>query len=204
MARSKILFAVAAAVAIAGGGIAAFLLLSGGSGTNPPATLNFHTSGKAVTTGAPWRLKFEDDGYGNGCSITVTDAQSGAQILRADRIYMTSVFQIHQIGSFRWHVNDPRCNAVALPGSGTATLPFTVSQGGDSDAFAVHAKVAAHVKDYRGSSYCRFALYDPADGQQLDFSDAAPRHDTVVLDPAGRKTVYVDTDTCAVQLSTAR
>jgi caspase domain-containing protein len=203
-ARPKILFAVAAAVAIAGGGIAAFLLLSGGSGTNSHTALNFHTSGKTVTAGAPWRLKFEDDGYGNGCSITVTDVRSGAQVLREDSLYMNSVFQIHQTGSFRWHVNDPRCNAVALPGSGTATLPFTAPQGGDSDAFAVHAKVAAHVKDFRGSSYCRFALYDPADGQQLDFSDATPGHDTVVLDPAGRKTVYVGTDNCAVQLSTAR
>jgi hypothetical protein len=204
-ARPKIQFAAAAAVAaIAGGSIAAFLLLSGGSGTNSHATLNFHTSGKTVTTGAPWRLKFEDDGYGNGCSITVTDAHSGAQILRADSLYMNSVFQIHQTGSFRWHVNDPRCNAVALPGSGTATLSFTVTHGGDSDAFAAPAKVAARVKDYRGSSYCRFALYDPTDGQQLDFADAAPEHDTVMLDPAGRKTVYVDTDNCAVQVSAAR
>jgi hypothetical protein len=201
--RGVVLAVAAAAVAVAGGVIAALVLLTGGSGGNSPTSGNFHTSGKSVTASAPWRLKFEDDGYGNGCSLTLTDVHSGAQILRVDGLYSTSVFQIHQTGSFRWRVNDPRCIAVALPGSGTAKLPFTIDQGGYTDAFAAPAQVAARVKDYHGSSYCQFTLFDPADGQQLDFAKAEPGHDTVVLDPGGRKTVYLGTDNCGVRVSAA-
>jgi hypothetical protein len=108
-ARRKVLLAAAAtAVAIAGGVTAALVLLTGGpdrnSGReNPPNGPNTYTAS------APWRLKMEDhiQGNDNGCSITLKDAHSGTQILRADSLYVSSTFQIHQTGSFRWQVPTP-------------------------------------------------------------------------------------------------
>ncbi len=199
-ARRKVLLAAAAAtVAIAGGVTAALVLLTGGpdrnSGReNPPNGPNTYTAG------APWRLKTEDhiQGNDNGCSITLKDAQSGTQILRVDSLYVSSTFQIHQTGSFRWQVTNPGCLVAALPGPGKTKLPFAWDQSGvgDTDAFAAPAMVAVQVTDFRGSR-CDFELHDSADGRLLDLQTATKgKNDTVKLDPGGSKTVYLHTEDC--------
>jgi hypothetical protein len=207
-ARRKVLLAAAAAaVAVTGGVIATLVLLPGGSGGNSQASGSFYTSRNPFTANAPWRLKIEDNGYGNGCSLWIIDTQSGTQTHLADNLYVTSTFQISDTGTFRWRVNDPRCNVVALPGTGTDTLPFSIDQSGagDTAVFAAPASVAVRVKDWHGDSSCDFRLYDPASGGELDFATVSRgQNDTVTLDPGGRKTVYLALENCGVEVSAAR
>ena len=204
-ARRKVLLAAAAAaVAITGGVIATVVLLLGGSGGNPQASGSFY-SRNSFTANAPWRLKIEDDGYGNGCSLWLIDAH-GTQTHLADSLYDTSTFQINDTGTFRWRVNDPRCNVVALPGTGTEILPFSIDQSGagDSEVFAAPARVAVHVKDWHGGTSCDFRLYDPASGVELDFVTATQgKNETVTLAPSGRKTAYLALSDCGVEVSAA-
>jgi hypothetical protein len=121
-----------------------------------------------------------------------------------DHLYGTPTFQIHQTGSFRWQTNAPACKVTPQAGSGTAKLPFTPYEAGDSDAFVAPARVVVQVKDYRGSQTCSVALVDPADGQQLDVATARPGVDTVVLDTGGRRTAYLGHVSCSVQVSAER
>ena len=204
-ARWKVLLA-AAGVVIAGGVIATLVLVLGGSGGNSQASGSGYTSRTSFTANAPWRLKIEDNGYGNGCSLWLIDAQSGTQTHLADSLYETSTFQISETGTFRWRVNDPRCNVVALPGTESTNLPFTIDQSGagDSKVFAAPARVAVHVKEWHGDASCDFALFDPANGDQLDFGTATQgQTDTVTLNPGGRKTVYLALANCGVDVSAA-
>lgn len=207
-ARRKVLLAVAAAaVAITGGVIATLVLLPGGTGGNSQASESFYTSKTPFTANASWRLKIQNNGYGNGCSLWLIDAHSGTQALLADSLYVVSTFQISDAGTFRWRVNDPRCNVVALPGMGTDKLPFSIDQSGagDSEVFAAPARVAVRVKDWHGNSSCDFRLYDPANGVELDFATATRgQSDAVTLDPGGRKMVYLALDNCGVDVSAGR
>jgi hypothetical protein len=207
-ARRKVLLAAAAAgVAILGGVIATLVLLPGGSGGNSQASGGFYTSKNPFTANAPWRLKIENNGYGNGCSLWLIDTHSGTQTHLADSLYVTSTFQISATGTFRWRVNNPQCNVVALPGTGTDKLPFSIDQSGagDTAVFAAPVKVAVRVKDWHGDSSCDFRLYDPASGVELDFATATRgQDDTVTLDPAGRKRAYLALESCGVEVSAAR
>jgi hypothetical protein len=199
--RGVLLAAAAAAAVIAGGVIAALVLLIGGSGGNSGSNANVGASTGTHVAKGPWRLRIEDFGYGDGCSITLTDAH-GEQILRKDSLYSPAVFQIWQAGSFKWTRNSRLCNVVALDGSGMWKLPFTYDQGGDSPAFVAPPQgVAVHVKNYHSGQRCDFTLNDPANGQQLDFETATPgKKDTVKLDAGGRRTVYLGLDSCGVKV----
>jgi hypothetical protein len=207
-ARRKVLLAAAAtAAAIAGGVTIALVLLTGSPGGNS-GNGNSANGPNTYTASAPWRLKIEDhiQGNDNGCSITLTDAHSGTQILREDSLYVSSTFQIHQTGSFRWQVNNPGCQVAPLPGPGTWKLPFAWDQSdaGDTYAFPAPAMVAVHVTDFRGAQ-CTFTLFDPTDGRPLDIQTATRgKNDTVMLDPGGSKTVYLRTTACVSRVYAVR
>jgi hypothetical protein len=96
---------------------------------------------------------------------------------------------------------------VALPGTGTDTLPFSIDQSGagDSAVFAAPASVAVRVKDWQGNPSCDFRLYDPASGGQLDFATATRgQNDAVTLNSAGHKSAYLALENCGVDVSAAR
>jgi len=204
--RNVLLGAAAAAVVITGGVIATLVLTLGGSGARPQAGGTQDTSTRTFTATAPWRLKIDATGYGNGCSLTYIDTHSGNQKHLADSLYGVSTFQISDTGTFRWQVNDPQCVVVPLRGTGTAHLPFTINQfdTGDSDVFTAPASVAVHVKDWYGNSSCKFGLFDPVTGDLLDFATATRgAKETATLDPGGRKQAYLALNGCAVQVSAA-
>ena len=195
----------AAAVLVAVGGTVAFVLHGGGSAPTSSA------GGNTFSADSPWRLLIEDkiQNSDNGCTITLTDVDSGAATLLpvaswADSLYGNKTLQIHQAGSFRWQANDPGCLVTPLAGSGTTTLPFIADQMGDSDAFVAPPLVAVQVKDYHSNPNCQFKLYDAADGQALDLATANAGTDTVILHTAGRQKVYVGYEySCAYQVSAA-
>jgi Caspase domain len=208
--RGVLLAAAGAAAVLAVGGITAGVLLSGGAGPGSgDSGVSAGRGAGSYVAAAPWRLKAEDDIEGSadkGCTITLTEAGSGNQVLRVTSLYAMSMFQIAQRGSFRWRASDPGCSVVPLAGSGHTRLPFTaaISSPGDTDAFAAPPQVAVHVKDYYGDTSCELRLYDPADGTELDFATAKPGADTVTLSTGGRARAYVGTEDCAFQVSAAR
>jgi hypothetical protein len=219
--RGVVLAAVAAAIAVAGGVIAAVVLLTGGSGGGPGSSTNAGTTGQGTfTESGPWRLQVTDNilgGNDNGCSITLTDTQSGGQIQPPQvvyptdplsKVYGTATFQFHQAGSFRWQANDAACAVVPMAGPGASKLPLIVSTGGDSDAFLAPAQVAVHVIKYNGSTTCAVALLDPVNGQVVSDKTVTrgQNNDTVMLDTSGHRTVYLANSTasnCMVEVSAA-
>jgi caspase domain-containing protein len=202
--RNVLLGAAAAVVVITGGVIATLVLTLGGSGASPQAGGSFDNGSRTFTATAPWRLKIDATGFGNGCSLTYIDTHSGNQHHLADGLYGISTFQISETGTFRWQVNDPQCIVVPLGGTGTVQLPFTINQSdtGDSEAFTAPASVALRVTEWYGDSSCKFGLFDPATGDLLDFATATRgAKETVTLNPGGHKQAYLGLNSCGVQVS---
>jgi len=208
-ARGRLLLAgVAAAVVVTGGAIAAALLAGGSGGSPGPGDGtggggNAGASTGSYTASAPWRLQVGDHMRPNdsGCSITLTDSH-GNQVLQHDSLYVVSVFQVQQTGSFAWRA--PRgCLVAALAGSGAVELPFAIDQSGDGDtpAFAPPARVSVRAMDYHGDADCTFQLHDATDGRLLDFKTAKPGQDTVTLASSGSRTVYLGLSNCGVHVS---
>jgi hypothetical protein len=195
--RRRGLIAAAAGLLVAGGVGAALLLLpSGGSGARSSP------SEGSYTAAAPWRLRIDGTASGLGCTVMLTAGDSGTSTRVADRVYGIKRVQISQTGSFRWQSTDQRCLITPLAGTGSAVLPFTQSDDGDTDAFAAPATgVTAQVRDYKGGSKCVFRLFDAVNGQELDIATATPGTDTVTLDPLGRSKVYLFDDDCVVRVS---
>jgi TIR domain-containing protein len=194
--RRRILLAVAAGLLVAGVGAAVLLLPSGGSGA--PSS----PGGGSYTAAAPWRLRIDGTAYGHGCTVTLTAGDSGTPTQVADGVYDIKRLQISQAGSFRWQSTDRRCLITPLAGTGSAVLPFTQEDDGDTDAFAAPATgVTAQVRDYKGGSNCLLRLFDAANGQELDIAKATPGTDTVTLNPNGRPKVYLFDDNCVVRVS---
>jgi hypothetical protein len=179
------------------------VLLTGGSGGNPNSDTNTGAGTYAVT--GPWRLKVDDQTAhnDNGCTITLTDTDSGTHISLPPNLYGTTSWQIHQGGSFRWQTNDPGCLVAGEAGAGSAQLPLAWPAGGDSDAFAAPARLAVQVTDYLGSPDCLLTLRDANNGQPIDFQTATAQHDnnTVVLNAGGHATAYLSNLQCAVRMS---
>jgi hypothetical protein len=97
---------------------------------------------------------------------------------------------------------------VALPGTGTIRLPFTFDHLGDGDtaAFAAPGRVAVHVTDFNGDSYCEVSLHDTTDGRLLASTRATPGNgnDTVTLSPGQTRRVFLRSANCAGEVSGAR
>lgn len=195
--RRRVLIAAAAGLLVSAGVGAALLLLpSGGSGGQSSPSEGSYTAAK------PWRLRIDGTDYGNGCTVTLTAGDSGTPIQVAEDVYGITRVQISQTGSFRWQSTDRRCLITPLAGTGSAVLPFTHEEDGDTDGFAAPATgVTVQVKDYKGGSKCVFRLFDAANGQALDIATATPGTDTVTLNPEGRSKVYLYDDSCVVRVS---
>jgi hypothetical protein len=191
----------AAAVAV-GGLVVAILLITRG-GSQPGTTPNTDT----YSATAPWRLKVDgtNSHSENGCTITVTDADSGARVLLLQKLYGTSSWQVHQTGSFRLNANDPGCLVAPNAGTGAASLPLAWPAGGDSDAFTTSPRLAVQVTDYEGSPDCLITLRDPTNGEPIDFQTATqqPAKNTVVLNAGGHSTAYLSDLSCGVRVSVA-
>ena len=203
--RRAVLAGAAGAVLIAGGAVTATVLLTSGHGGLPASGTRVGTNGWMIA--GPWRMKIHDDFNGTdpGCVVTLTDAQSGRQILSPPRLYGTWMFQISQAGSFRWQVSDPECIVTPLPGAGNATLPLEWQIPGDTDAFTVSSKVAVRVNEYSGGPQCVITLADAVSGQPLDAETATKgqHNDTVELDAGGRSTAFLSDLTCHVRVTRA-
>jgi Caspase domain len=196
--RIAIIAAVAAGV-IAAGVVAALLLLpSSNSGGGGPATPG---SGSYTAT-APWRIRIDGTAYGNGCSITLKNTTSGETIPVPGNEYNVAQYQINQTGSFQWQTSDRQCLITPFAGSGTAVLPFTWEQDGDTDAFTAPAQgVVVEVKDPKGGGNCTVRLFDPANGQELDVKKWSTGMGPVTLNPNGRTHVYLFDDNCVIGVS---
>ncbi len=195
--RRGVLLLAVAAVVIAGGLIAA-LVPGGGS-----ADANSHTAS------GPWRLMIQDsfDGHDPGCNVTLTDAQSGRTIRSLPGLYgKHMIFQIYQVGKFRWQVSNQSCLVTPVDGPGNVTLPLEFTEGvGDTIAFTAPGRVAVHVENYNESPNCPITLTDPATGQAIAAGTATPGQngDTVTLDAGGRKVAYLSDLDCLVRVTAA-
>jgi hypothetical protein len=198
-----VLAVAAAVIAVAGGVIAALVLLGGSGGS-------LRAGPDSYTASAPWRLQIVDHivpiDKDDGCIIQLTDVHSGTVTQLPVSQYRRSKLQIHRTGSFKWAVNDPGCKVTPLAGPGTNNLPFSWDQvgAGDTNAFAAPSAVAVHITSFHGRPACKVALYDPADGKIIGSATATPGNDTVVLDTHGAHAAYLRLNFCSVQVHAAR
>ncbi len=61
--------------------------------------------------------------------------------------------------------------------------------------------ITVRVKDFHGNQRCRLELKDVVGGTVVDIGELNQQQDTVTLQPKGRPLVYLNNDTCAVEVS---
>jgi hypothetical protein len=149
-------------------------------------------------------LRVDGTAYGNGCTVALTNETTGEPFTLPGDLYSVARFQVPSAGTFRWQANDSRCLITPFAGSGTARLPLLQVANGDTDAITTPGKLAIHIEDNRGGN-CRIQLSDAANGQALDLKQWE-QGDTqdFILDPFGRRSVYVSDDNCAIRVSAVR
>jgi hypothetical protein len=193
--RGRVLIAAGAGVVLAAA-VATTLVLTSGGGSGPRAVPG-HGS---YTAAGPWRIRIDGSVYGNGCTVTLKDSSSGAPVDLPGNLYDVARYQIPQAGKFTWTTTDRTCLVTPLPGMGTAVLPFTQQDNGDTDLFAAPPKgLDVKVIDSKGG-YCTLRLFNPA-GQELDTVQWKPRDSDKTLDTNGAKSVYLFDDDCVLRLS---
>jgi len=193
--RRKLVAATTAAVLVAVAIVATVLLVpsSRWGGRSSPGH-------GAYNAAAPWRLRVDGTEYGDGCTITLTDSDSGTSIRLPGNLFGVAKFQIPQAGAFQWQSTDVRCLVTPLPGTGNAALPFTQEDNGDTDMFAAPPKgLTVQVIDNKGGD-CSLRLFD-ANGQELDLAAWSPGTGAVTLNASGSPRVYVNDDNCVIRLA---
>ncbi len=204
--RRRLLVAALAAVLVAAATVATVTVLTADRGSADRGSADRGSADNSFTTTGPWRLNVVDqiNGQDDGCTIALRESTTGIPVTLPAQIYGDKTFQIHQTGRFQWEAT-VGCRLSALPGSGTATLPFIQDQSGDTDAFAAPAsgRVAVEVKDFSGNSECDFRLHDAATGQTVDVNTATPDGATRILETNGWPQVYLTDSSCRVKLSAA-
>jgi hypothetical protein len=195
--------ATAAAVVLAVAATAAALLIPDRSGS-PPVSGDL---GNGEFMASPWRLVVRDvmEGEDAGCTVTLTNAETGNVVARAEGIYGEKSFQIQQAGTFRWEVNDPGCLVINRSGPGNAVLPRAwPAYNGDTDAFKAPDVIAVMAKpgpDWTSDWQCPFYLHDAESGQLVNFGTATEDANPLVLDTEGRSQVYLADLPCDVRVS---
>ncbi len=193
--RRRVVITSTAAAALIGGGVTAALVLTSGGESGPRASPG-HGS---YTARASWRIRIDGSAYGNGCTVMLTDITSGIPVDLPGNLYEVARYQIPQAGKFSWTTTDRACLVTPLPGMGTATLPFTQEDNGDTDLFTVPANGASvKVVDNKGG-YCTLRLFN-SEGQELDTIQWKPGDSDRTLDTSGATSVYVFDDDCVIRL----
>jgi hypothetical protein len=174
---------------------------AGGSAGNPSGG---GSAGGEFTESAPWRVKMDGTRVAGGCTITVTNADTGAEIASYQNVSNARSYQIQDTGKFRLTVNDLACKVTHTAGSGETALPFVGFAGtGDTDAFTVPngKRAVVKVKNFNSYGSCLFTLRDPADGRDLDFDTVYPTNGTTTLNPQGSNKVYLaEFDGCDIDI----
>lgn len=193
--RRVLIIGTAAAVLVAGAVAAALVLTSGGD--SAPRASPGHGS---YTARAPWRIRIDASAYGNGCTVTLKNTTSGTPVDLPGNLYEIARYQIPQVGRFTWTTTDRRCLITPLAGMGSATLPLTQEENGDTDLFTAPAKgLSVKIVDNKGG-YCTLRLWDSS-GQELDTAAWKPGDSDPTLDTSGARSVYVSDDDCIIRLS---
>jgi hypothetical protein len=200
--RRRLVYAAAAALVLAAAGTAATLLILDRVNSHREAG---RPAGNEITAAAPWRLVISNKIEAGGCTVAVTDTDTGDQKV-FENVWGTKTFQMQAEGTFRWQANDPGCLVVQRSGSGKAVLPFSQKAGtGDTDVFAAPkapGKVAVQVLEFNSYGRCDFELHDAADGQLVDLGTVPQGKGPLLLGPNGRSQVYLaDFAGCDVRVS---
>ncbi|WP_026239426.1 serine/threonine-protein kinase [Parafrankia discariae] len=192
--RRLVIALVAAVVVLAAGGTAAALLIGGGDDG---------ASDTVFTADAPWRLRISDEIQGSddtGCAVTVTDTATGDSRSITD-VYGEKIYQVSQVGTFRFGADHPGCVVQGLETAGDASLPFaTVPYVGDTEAFRTEGTVTVEVVDFGGSEDCALELHSAADGRLLIFGTARPDSPRITLDAGGPDQVYLAEPPCGLRV----
>ena len=190
--RRRTLFIAAAAVLAAAGAVTGLLILN----SSPAPRQTGHHAGHIIRESSPWRLIVQ----GGYCTLTLTNTGTGeTQELTNGG---PESFQIHETGTFQWKTDKSGCPVTQSPGTGSDVLPHFYQSGkGDTNAFGVSGRVAVDVKDFGTDSTCVLNLISATDGGQVDQGTAHTGKARVLLDPKGRRLVYIKDLRCSVDVT---
>jgi hypothetical protein len=193
--RRRALVAASTAAVLIVAAIVATVLLRRSSSSGAHASPGHGT----YTASGPWRLRVDGTDYGDGCTVTLTDA-SGTSLRLADNIYNVARYQVPQAGTFRWQSSDVHCLVTPFAGAGNAVLPFIQEDAGDTDLFAAPPKgLMVQIIDNKGGN-CTLRLYD-ATGQAIARHAWSPGEGAVTLDASGSPKVYLNDDNCIIRVA---
>ena len=187
--------ALSAAVVIAAiAGVAAYTVFF-------PASQFSFTNGVVDSTG-PWRMYlFSNITSAKGCTVTLTDLDSGttSTVPRAPA-YDESMWQMQVTGRFRLEPTQTGCNVNAENGAGDATLPLKVIRG-DSESFNPSGDFSVQVDEFGGqypSESCQIVLRDGETGTIVDTTPVTPQHSTQPMHSGNRSSLYLSNVPCPV------
>lgn len=153
-----------------------------------------------ITEDAPWRLVIRDDGASAGCVITLVNNDTQETWSNRYEVYETASFVISQTGTFRWSIGSG-CTVIGRSGPGSLELPASVDGKGTTEAFEPSGAITVDAVDMHGNQRCELALHDVATGTVLDVGELNDERHSLTLDPRDSPLVYLDNDTCAVEVS---
>ena len=167
----------------------------------PPASEFSFTHGVVESTG-PWRMHlFNADDSANGCTVTLTDLDSGnTSTVPREPAYKESTWQMQATGRFRLEPSKTGCEVNAESGAGDANLPLKVLRG-DSESFNPSGDFTVQVDEFGGpypAESCQIVLRDGETGTTVDTAEVTPQRRTQPMHPGNRSSLYLSNVPCPV------
>lgn len=169
-----------------------------------------HQSGdKPITFGpatpfdevGPWRLAVDGSARTvDSCTVLIRNLDTNATSEKGP-LYDIALVQMAKGGHFTWQVDNPGCAVVPSAGSGSRSLPFTMSANlGNSQAFTPTSSVTVDALDLDPGNTCNIGLFDSTSGNNIDTAEATSDSAKVQLTPGSSTSVYV-TSNCSARVS---
>jgi uncharacterized caspase-like protein len=161
----------------------------------------FSFKNDVVESTGPWRMHiFSDVTSADGCTVTLTDLDSGNKsTVPRDPAYDESMWQMQATGRFRLEPSQTGCEINAENGAGDASIPLKVIRG-DSESFNPSGTFTVQVDEF-GMQYaetCQIVLRDGETGTTVDTTSVTPQRPTQQMDPGNRSSLYLSNVPCPV------
>ena len=151
----------------------------------------------------------DDDSHDVGCTVTVTNDDSGMDYPHDDLFGLRNQFQMSEAGDFHYEASDPGCIVKPETGAGKigrTGLPLAWPETdtyGDTNAFLSRGAVSVTVERWASNSPCSLSLNSVSGGRPLDSETVPKGGKPVILESGKSELVYIVNPTCQIQVTPA-
>ena len=161
------------------------------------------THGVVEATG-PWRMGLFNRDDSTGCTVTLTDLDSGnTSTVPSHPAYGQSTWQMQATGRIRLEPSKTSCEVSADNGAGDRNLPLKVLRG-DSESFNPSGDFTVRGDEFGGpypAKSCEVVLRDGETGTIVDSRSLTPQQRTQPMHPGNRSSVYLSDVPCPVTVT---